>query len=217
MLRSLGLSAVALLGCTAVAWGAGPCGKCTPHCIQPPPPTCPDCSCPCDKGLHWCAPWYAAKACKLTEQLAQGNCCERIKAAEKLGSRLHADWCCNREVLTALNQALVCDPCWEVRRAAAWSLARQNARTGEAVLALHVASKLDPHYLVRDKAATALDVLLVCRRECFKELLATGDELVKQLRGKYKPGSPECSACFAQCCEVSVVTGPAVPPAEKPK
>jgi hypothetical protein len=120
-------------------------------------------------------------------------------------------------VLTSLTHAVVCDSCWEVRRAAAWSLARQNARTEEAILALHVASKLDPHYLARTKAADALDVLLVCRRECYKELLATGDELVKQLRGKYKPGSPECTACFTQCCQVATAAVPAAVPAEKSK
>jgi hypothetical protein len=115
-------------------------------------------------------------------------CCDRIKAAENLGSRLHADFCCTPEVLSALTGALANDPCWEVRRAAAWSIAHQKARTEEGVLALYLASKLDPHYLVRDAANDALGILLVCRRECFKDVFAHGDEMVKALRGHYKPG-----------------------------
>jgi hypothetical protein len=164
-------------------------------------------------------PWRSAHAHKLIDLLCHGDCCDRIKAADKLGCKLHADWCCDGEVLTALVGALACDPCWRVRRAAAWSLMLQTARTEQAVLALHLASKLDPHYLVRARAAEALDVLLLCRRECFKELLAQGDELVKQLRGKYKPGSPECAAVLAQCCEgVLAVTRTASPvPPVKPE
>jgi hypothetical protein len=149
-------------------------------------------------------PWQSAQAGKLIEQLCQGDCCERVNAAEKLGCRLHVDACCVPEVGPALVRALVCDPCWRVRRAAAWSLVLQNARTEQAVLALHVASKLDPHYLVRDQAATALDVLLVCRRPCFKDVLAAADDLVKKLRGKYKPGAPDCAFVLAECCGAGV-------------
>jgi hypothetical protein len=121
-------------------------------------------------------------------------CCDRIKAAENLGSRIHADFCCVPEVLSALTNALANDPCWEVRKAAAWSIAGQKARTEEGVMALYLASKLDPHYLVRDAATDALGVLLVCRQECFKDLFAHGDELVKALRGKYRPGQSVATA-----------------------
>jgi hypothetical protein len=86
------------------------------------------------------------------------------------------------------------DPCWEVRRAAAWSIAYQKARTEEGVLALYLASKLDPHYLVRDAATDALSILLVCRRECFKDVFARGDELAKALQGKYRPGQAVAAA-----------------------
>src|SRR5207249_5284429 len=115
-------------------------------------------------------------------------CCDRIRAAEKLGSRLHADFCCDPEVLSALVRALHCDACWEVRKTAAWSIARQKARTEEGVLALYLASKLDPHFLVRDAATDALGILLVCRRACFKDVFGHGDEMIKTLRGHYKPG-----------------------------
>src|SRR5437588_400219 len=84
--------------------------------------------------------------------------CERIKAVKKLGHRLHADFCCDPAVLETLIAALQCDKCWEVRRAAAWAIQSQNARTEEGVLALYIASKLDPHYLVRVAAAEALDI-----------------------------------------------------------
>ena len=55
MKRILCLSAVALMGLASSALG-GPfvCMTCGIHCITPPP-DCPDCSCPCDKGLHHCS------------------------------------------------------------------------------------------------------------------------------------------------------------------
>jgi hypothetical protein len=190
MKRIVCLSAISLLGLAsyASAWGGGfACINGGIHCIQPPCPPCPDCSCPCDRGLHVTL-LGAEHAHKLIDKLNSVCCCDRIRAAENLGSRIHADFCCVPEVLSALTHALANDPCWEVRKAAAWSIARQKARTEEGVMALYLASKLDPHYLVRDAATDALSVLLVCRRECFKDLFARGDELVKVLRGKYRPG-----------------------------
>ena len=56
--------------------------------------------------------------------------------------------------------ALECDTCWEVRKAAAWSITHQNARTRYAVMALYLAGKVDPHYMVRDAAKSALDILI---------------------------------------------------------
>ncbi len=129
------------------------------------------------------------------------NCCERIKAAEKLGSRFHADFCCNPAVLEALVGALQCDPCWEVRHAAAWSIMLQGARTEEGVLALYIASKTDPHYLVRAKAAEALGILTVCCGPCYADLYKRADDLIKQLKAKgYKPGSANCRVAFGEAC-----------------
>jgi hypothetical protein len=129
------------------------------------------------------------------------NCCDRIKAAEGLGSRLKADFCCNPNVLTALVGALQCDKCWEVRKAAAWSIMLQGARTEEGVLALYVSSKTDPHYMVRAEAAQALDILTVCRAACFTDLYKKGDDLIKQLKAKgYKPGSDNCRVVFGEAC-----------------
>jgi hypothetical protein len=196
MKRLIGLSTIALLGLAsyASAWGGGfACLNVGIHCIQPPCPPCPDCSCPCDRGFHFslCGPEHAHK---LIDQLNSACCCDRIKAARNLGSRIHADSCCVPEVLSALTNALANDPCWEVRRAAAWSIAYQKARTEEGVMALYLASRLDPHFLVRDAATDALSVLLVCRQDCFKDLFARGDELAKALKGKYRPGQAVVAA-----------------------
>ena len=130
-----------------------------------------------------------------------GNCCDRIKAAEELGSRFKADFCCNPNVLTALSAPLQCDKCWEVRKAAAWSIMLQGARTEEGVLALYISSKTDPHYMVRAEAAEALDILTVCRRACFTELYKRADALIKQLKATgYKPGSDNCRVVFGEAC-----------------
>src|SRR5262249_22583575 len=146
-------------------WAAGPCCKDRCKCIEPPEPPCPDCSDPCCK---WRCPtlFGSDHAYCLIDQLCNGNCCERIKAAKKLGCQLHADFCRDPEVLVALVKALLCDTCWEVRATAAWAITHQKGRTEGAVLALYLSSKIDPHYMVRDASADALDVLLVCRREC---------------------------------------------------
>ncbi len=202
MKRLLWLTLIVLPVLPAARADDGSCCGRGVHCVTPPAPPCPDCDCPCDRGLHLCGPWKARRACDLAGRLADGDCCERLRAAQKLGSRLHADFCCSPEVLPALLRAIQCDSCWGVRRAAAWSVALQRAHTPEAVLALYLASKLDPHYLVRAKAQEALEVLLVCRKGCFKDVFATGDELAKQLKGKYKPGSGECidlGQCSAAC------------------
>jgi hypothetical protein len=207
MKRLFGLSAIALLGLATSGWAAGLCCNLGVHCVEPPAPTCPDCSCPCGHRLGLCMA-SSQRVHKLLDTLCSGEtCCARIKAAKKLGCRLHADFCRNPEVLDALVQALLSDPCWEVRREAAWSIAMQGARTEYGVVALYLASKLDHHYLVRDKAAEALDILLVCRRDCFKELFGQADELVRQIkkRGLYKAGSTTinlqelCASCGTPC------------------
>src|SRR5262249_4701531 len=199
MRRIFGLSSFAVLALAAPCWaGLGLC--CKPHCTVPPVEH-PDCSCPCDHRMNLSL-FGPAHVQKLIEKLSCADCCcDRIHAAKKLGCRLHADYCCEPCVLEALVGALLCDPCWAVRRSAAWSAMLQNARTDRAVLALYLSSKLDPHYMVRSRAAESLDILTLCRRCCYKELYASADELVKQLRAvKYVPGSPGCKVLFTQAC-----------------
>jgi hypothetical protein len=73
--------------------------------------------------------------------------------------------------------------------------------------------------MVRDRAIMALDVLLVCRRECFETLFKYGDDLVKELRKRgWKPGSADCLVLFNLSCAacpapegVAVQTPPIVP------
>jgi hypothetical protein len=151
----------------------------------------------------------------LISELSSCECCERIRAAQKLGHRLHADFCCNPEVLSALAHALACDSCWEVRVAAAWGIQRQGARVDEGVLALYLASKLDPHYMVRDAATDALGILLVCRRECFRDLFARADAWAAANKGRYKPGSPDCVAAAVEILGGVVPATPVPPPAAK--
>src|SRR5437763_1717307 len=208
MKRAFLLSAVALLGLTMSAWAGGLLCHCCATCKEIPPPDCPNCGCACDHGLHMCCAFRTRHAEKLIEKLCSDCCCDRIKAAEKLGNRLHADYCCDPEVLSALIRALQNDSCWEVRRAAAWSILSQQARTEDAVLALYLASRLDRHYLVRDRAAEALDILLVCRRDCFKDLFARADVLVVELRkaGAYRPGTHDFTVALQSACGGVVMT-----------
>jgi hypothetical protein len=190
MKHLFGWSILALLGLATSGWAAGLCCNLGVHCVEPPAPDCPNCSCPCEHRLGLCM-GSSKSTQKTIDTLCSGEtCCARIKAAKKLGCRLFADFCRDPEVLNALVQALLSDPCWEVRREAAWSIAMQGARNEYGVVALYLASRLDHHFLVRDKAAEALDILLVCRRDCFKEVFAQADELITQIkrRGLYKPG-----------------------------
>jgi hypothetical protein len=189
------MTLLALPALAVPAWaGCLTCGHkgCCPDCTPIPCPEHCDCCNPCDHRLHlnFCdrASEYVA-----TLQDCNSNCCERIKAAKKLGCRLHADFCCDPDVIPALLTALQCDPCWEVRQAAAWSLAMQGARTEDVVLALYVASKVDYHYMVRMTAAEALDIVTVCCKPCYVELLKIGDAVAKELRArKYKAGMENC-------------------------
>jgi hypothetical protein len=204
-----------------VAWG-GPfqCLNLGIHCVTPPCPPEQDCSCPCDHfrlGSLFTSPEHAAN---LISKLHEPCCCERIRAVEGLGNRLRADFCKEPEVLNALICAMQCDPCWEVRRAAAWALHRQGARVDQAVVALYVSSRMDPHYLVRDKAKEALDILLLGHYECYRCFFQSGDQLIKDLKkAGYKPGTENChlmlGGCMASCCQggcglggMPVVTAP---------
>jgi hypothetical protein len=189
--------AAALLSCvvlTSAVGANGPSSCCASkwgHCIIPPPSQCPKCTCPCDECRLCLCP-----ACKVKETyvwierlLHCSNAQARKTAAGKLGCRWHADFCQTPEVVSALIAALYNDVCWEVRRTAATALRQQNARVPQAILALYIAGKLDPHYLVRERADESLDILLVLQRPCYKEFFKEADKLVGKLRGKYKPGS----------------------------
>ncbi len=215
MRRMLPFALLGLLALAATSRAGCPLGGCCPDC-KPIPcvPPC-DCGCACENRPHLVLfddsqesiATLRSVGCTGTAGCGCGdggsNSCERIKAAEKLGSRFHADFCCNPEVLEALVEALECDPCWEVRHAAAWSIMLQGARTEEGVLALYIASKADPHYLVRAEAAEALDILTVCCKPCYAELYKAGDAIVKELKArKYKPGMENCCGVFGEAAVV---------------
>jgi hypothetical protein len=192
MKRTLTLAIASLLAMTPAvgAWQLFACCNRGIHCMEPVT-YCPDCSEP--EGHHHCWAWRSEQAQKLICEVHQASCCcDRIKAVEKLGSCLHADYHCDPEVLPTLVEALQCDTCWEVRKAAAWSITCQNARTKYAVMALYLAGKLDPHYMVRDAARDALDVLIVCHRECYKDLFESVDKEAAKIKPYYKPTSGQC-------------------------
>ena len=188
MHRIIALALPALLGVAGLA-GAGECSGCKTRCMVPPPPPCCDRPCPCQKRLKLTICDKSEKYA--SELLACGNsCCVRIKAAKKLGCRLFADACADKCVLEALLDALFFDPCWKVRRAAAWSLFQQRAYQDEVILALYISSRIDPHALVRFRAAEALDLLTLCYRPCYKDLYAQGDVLIRDMRStKFIPGA----------------------------
>jgi hypothetical protein len=192
---------------TSAGW-AGAGDKCSKpdcsHCMIPPPSFCPKCTCPCDEcRLCLCPPWKAKETQTWIERLLHcSNFQARKTAAAKLGCRWHADFCRTPEVLTALVAALHCDACWEVRRVAATSLREQDARTPQAILALYLASKLDPHYLVRERANESIDILLILQRPCYKPLLKAADKLIEKLGDKYKPGSHDCRTLYNLCGEL---------------
>ena len=238
MRRIIPFALLGLMALAAQSRAGCPLGGCCPDC-KPIPcvPPC-DCGCPCENRrsmvlfndaeesiatLRSVGCTGPAGCASCGDGGGGSNCCERIKAAEKLGSRFHADFCCNPEVLEALVGALQCDPCWEVRKAAAWSIMLQGARTEEGVLALYIASKTDPHYMVRTEAAQALDILTVCCDPCYADLYKRADDLIKQLKAKgYKPGSANCQVVFGAACAGcglpagQLVAPPAVPPLPTP-
>src|SRR5262249_41663304 len=82
---------------------------------------------------------------------------------------------------------------------AAWSIYGQRAYTDEALLALYISSKLDPHNLVRARAAEAIDLLTLCRRKCYKDLYAFGDKVIVELRKvKFTPGKCDAREKYAE-------------------
>ena len=137
----------------------------------------------------------------LINELDCKDSCRHIAVVKKLGCRLHVDYCLEPAMLDALLHALQCDPCWEVRRAAAWSLFQQNARTEPSVLALYISSRLDPHYQVRVRAAEALDLLTLGKVECYTELYKAADQLMRVLQAKgYRAGRDCCLITSATAC-----------------
>jgi hypothetical protein len=188
MKRILCLSAAVVLGWVSQSPATGLCHNCGSHCKDQPPPYTPDCSEGCH-GKHKCTCKKSARTQKLLEDLCAEDCCTRIKAARHLGHRWEADYCCNPEVVDALVKALLSDCCWRVREAAAWSLFKQDARTEYVLVALYVSSRRDAHYLVRVRAAEAIDELILCRKECYKKLFKATDALITQLEiEKVRPG-----------------------------
>jgi hypothetical protein len=193
MKRLFILSAAALLGWTASANAWGLCHGHGCECKPVPEPCCDECTDACCKGHHLLG--CSGRAQTILCDLTSGDCCVRIRAAKRLGHRWNGHFCCDCDLLPGLVRALLCDPCWEVRRAAAWSIAMQGARTELGVVALYISSKLDHHFMVRDRAAEALDILTLCRKECYKELYKTADEVIKKLKeDKVRPGSDKCDA-----------------------
>lgn len=195
-----GLTILGLLTVAPHAWAGPPAGLCKGRCLLPPPPLCLDCPDPCAHRLRLTV-FPVSHGQTLIAQLSDPSWCVRQRAAQKLGCRLHADFCCDPAVLHALLSALSCDPCWHVRRAAAAALEGQGASTPDALLFLYVCSRLDPHYLVRDRAVRAIDVLTAPAVPCYKTLFETGDKLITELRKQsYRPGSEKCHLIFALAC-----------------
>lgn len=186
----------------SASWADQPSLCCRPRCTIPPPPRHPNCCADiCGHRLILCGFCSPDHADCLMNALHAGDFCKRRDAVEKLGCRLHADICLQPPVLDALLQALQCDKCWEVRRAAAWALLGQKARTEAVVLALYISSQVDPHYMVRIRSAEALDILTLGRRECYAELYKAADQLIRVLRSKgYQPGRDCCLIRAATAC-----------------
>ncbi|HZY85898.1 MAG TPA: HEAT repeat domain-containing protein [Gemmataceae bacterium] len=221
MRRTVTCAVLAALGLVSAGRGGEPCEGCKgckDYCKPIPVVPCPDCCPPCEHRLCLCV-CGTGHAEKLIDQLCAECCCERIRAAKKLGCRLHADFCECPDVLTALITALLCDPCWEVREAAAWSLAGQGARTEDGLLALYISARMDPHYMVRAKATFSLDQLTLGRLACYRSLFRYADGLIKGLRtAKFKPGADKCRIVFNEACHLAgpPPAAPAAPPAAEP-
>lgn len=166
--------------------------------LSPEPCVCED---PCAKRWHLCLPGQSARTAKLLEQLHDCHYRCREEAAHKLGSRVHTDFCRHREIVPALVHTLQCDPCWVVRRAAAKALGYQVVADQFAWSALFLASRLDPHYLVREQAADSLTIIQTqITPACIKEWRAEAEAFEKQMKGKYKPGKETCREVFPPFC-----------------
>jgi hypothetical protein len=141
-------------------------------------------------------------------------CCtraQRVKAAHALGS---FDACCVPQVVPALTHALMCDPAWQVRAAAAralrWSQpfhcddAACDCQREEVIAALRIAEKNDPYWIVRSEAKDALGVLSVCNKCCYDEIIRQADVIAGKLKPIYKPGGENCHEVHAKWDELRV-------------
>jgi len=147
----------------------------------------------CNGVGHWFNP--PGQDCRAAELIAQLSSCstrDRQVAARKLGNAWNVNIQSHPEVVVALITALQCDSAWEVRNNAAWAIAFQNVANQSGWTCLYVASKLDPHWMVRDTAANAMKVIeaRVCL-DCIKSWKTRADSLVKQWKGRYNPGKSE--------------------------
>jgi hypothetical protein len=187
----------ALIQCLLSPCRCSPCPK-HPECPQRCQNDCCHQPVPSPKAVELCV---EADPC----------CCsrsERVSAAHHLGM---FDACCCPQVVSALTHALMCDPAWQVRAAAAralrWSQPLRghydccDCQRAEVVAALRVAEKLDPNWIVRSEAKDARGVLCVCNKCCCDEIDAKADAIAAELKPLYKPGGPDCHA--ALCSRVS--------------
>ncbi len=197
--------------------GKGLLGKCCASykgisCYQPPAPEPCICDDPCTKRGRLCLPWYSSKTAALLEQLQDCHYRCRAEAAKKLGSRLCTDYCCHPEIVPALVHTLQCDSCWVVRRAAARALGYQVAANQCVWTALFLASRLDPHYLVRDEAADALAIVQTqISLGCIREYREAAEAFEKAVKGHYKPGKPGCELVYPPFCDGCPPGCPGVP------
>ena len=152
-------------------------------------------------GHCWSWPWCGHRTAVLLQKLRDPCPDVRFKAAVHLGCCCETNAATHPEIVPALVQALQGDSCWQVRRQAAWSLAYQNACNRCGWASLFVASKLDPHWAVRDSAANAIKVIEPrIDEECIRQLGVWGKSVVAQFENCYQPGKISCAAIFAVCC-----------------
>jgi hypothetical protein len=167
-----------------------------------PPEACGPCPEGCRHGLNLALWPKAHVAQKIATLQTDPNFAHRVCAVEWLGCCLHADACRDCEVMDAIFAALQCDPAWEVRRAAAIAVRHQHLICPGALMALYIATKTDPHFTVRFKAAESLDILTVpYPPACFRDMQKQGDLLVAELRKQgYRPGSDNCRVLLDGAC-----------------
>jgi hypothetical protein len=181
--------------------------------VYPQPMAC----CGEDIGHHLNLPWHERRTDALIDKL--GDCCpyDRREAARQLGCCINTNACRHPEIVPNLVHALVCDSAWQVRKKAAWSLAYQRAANQCGWTALYLASRLDPHYMVRDCAANALKVIETqVGLNCIRTWKVRGDALAKEMKPKYKPGTASCCEVFSACCGACSNTAANPPDAPRP-
>jgi hypothetical protein len=218
MKRIFGTALLALVGWTSVGWSQEPCaggacdsckkglghpctwGKGVSCYNRPHEEPCTDCD-PCGNRHHFCLPWMAAKTDKLLNELHDSHPDCRASAARKLGNRLYTDFCCHPEIVPALVHALQCDDCFLVRKEAAYAIAYQLVANQCGFTALYLASRLDPHWTVRDAAGDALKVLSTqISLGCIREWRKDAEAFEKVIKSKYKPGKESCVEVFPPFC-----------------